>query len=63
MFTEYKKKPQKMCVQGFEYLVYEKPTEMPFSENGLSANGFSETEKRKTEKGVLLIIIVLIMIN
>ena len=37
---------------GYEYLVYEKPTEMPFSENGLSANGFSAngfSENGKTE--------------
>lgn len=38
---------------GYEYLVYEKPTEMPlsengFSENGLSANGKTENRKRQT---------------
>lgn len=36
---------------GYEYLVYEKPTEMPFSENGLSANGFSENGKTENRKG------------
>lgn len=36
---------------GYEYLVYEKPTEMPFSENGLSANGFSENGKPENRKG------------
>lgn len=36
---------------GYEYLVYEKPTEMPFSENGLSANGFSENGKTGSRKG------------
>ena len=35
---------------GYEYLVYEKPTEMPFSENGLSANGFSENGKTENRK-------------
>ena len=33
---------------GYEYLVYEKPTEMPFSENGLSANGKTENRKGQT---------------
>ncbi|HEC2213249.1 TPA: conserved phage C-terminal domain-containing protein [Staphylococcus delphini] len=37
--------------KGYEYLVYEKPTEMPFSENGLSANGFSENGKPENRKG------------
>ncbi|MDS3961931.1 conserved phage C-terminal domain-containing protein [Staphylococcus epidermidis] len=36
---------------GYEYLVYEKPTEMPFSANGLSANGFSENGKTENRKG------------
>lgn len=36
---------------GYEYLVYEKPTEMPFSENGLSENGFSENGKTENRKG------------
>ncbi len=60
--SQNRKRAENGVFKGFEYLVYEKPTEMPFSENGLSANGFSENRKRKTEKGVLLIIIVLIMI-
>ncbi|WP_406947549.1 helix-turn-helix domain-containing protein, partial [Staphylococcus epidermidis] len=33
---------------GYEYLVYEKPTEMPFSANGLSANGKTENRKGQT---------------
>ena len=33
---------------GYEYLVYEKPTEMPFSANGLSANGKTENRKGRT---------------
>ncbi|MDT0712815.1 conserved phage C-terminal domain-containing protein [Staphylococcus epidermidis] len=33
---------------GYEYLVYEKPTEMPFSANGLSANGKPENRKGQT---------------
>ena len=33
---------------GYEYLVYEKPTEMPLSENGLSENGLSENGKGLT---------------
>lgn len=37
---------------GYEYLVYERPTEMPFSENGLSANGFSENGKTENRKGL-----------
>lgn len=36
---------------GYEYLVYEKPTEMPFSANGLSENGFSENGKTENRKG------------
>lgn len=36
---------------GYEYHVYEKPTEMPFSANGLSANGFSENGKTENRKG------------
>lgn len=36
---------------GYEYLVYEKPAEMPFSENGLSENGFSENGKTENRKG------------
>lgn len=33
---------------GYEYLVYERPTEMPLSENGLSENGLSENGKGLT---------------
>ncbi|PTJ70388.1 replication protein [Staphylococcus hyicus] len=33
---------------GYEYHVYEKPTEMPFSENGLSENGKTENRKGQT---------------
>lgn len=33
---------------GYEYLVYEKPTEMPFSENGETENGETENRKRQT---------------
>lgn len=36
---------------GYEYLVYEKPTEMPFSANGLSANGLSANGKTENRKG------------
>lgn len=36
---------------GYEYHVYEKPTEMPFSANGLSANGFSANGKSENRKG------------
>ncbi|HCV6478126.1 TPA: conserved phage C-terminal domain-containing protein [Staphylococcus aureus] len=46
------KRAENGVFKGFEYLVYEKPTEMPFSANGLSANGFSEngfSENGKTE--------------
>lgn len=46
------KRTENGIFNGYEYLVYERPTEMPFSENGLSENGFSEngkTENGKTE--------------
>ena len=33
---------------GYEYRVYEKPTEMPLSENGLSENGKTENRKGLT---------------
>lgn len=33
---------------GYEYLVYEKPTEMPLSENGFSENGKTENRKGQT---------------
>ncbi|HDA7198221.1 TPA: phage protein [Staphylococcus aureus] len=45
------KRAENGVFKGFEYLVYEKPTEMPFSENGLSANGFSENGKTENRKG------------
>ena len=37
---------------GYEYLVYEKPTEMPFSANGLSANGKTENRKGQTTNNI-----------
>lgn len=36
---------------GYEYLVYEKPTEMPLSENGLSENGKTENRLSENRKG------------
>lgn len=33
---------------GYEYYVYERPTEMPLSENGLSENGKTENRKGQT---------------
>ncbi|MFO3691800.1 conserved phage C-terminal domain-containing protein [Staphylococcus felis] len=36
---------------GYEYLVYEKPTEMPLSENGFSENGLSANGKTENRKG------------
>ncbi|ARM68211.1 hypothetical protein [Staphylococcus phage IME1367_01] len=45
------KRAENGVFKGFEYLVYERPTEMPFSENGLSANGFSENGKTENRKG------------
>lgn len=42
------KRNDKGVFNGYEYLVYEKPTEMPFSENGKSENGKSENGKRHT---------------
>lgn len=45
------KRAENGVFKGFEYLIYERPTEMPFSENGLSANGFSENGKTENRKG------------
>ncbi|AMY05083.1 DnaD domain protein [Staphylococcus condimenti] len=42
------KRNAKGVFNGYEYLVYEKPTEMPFSENGKTENGKSENGKRHT---------------
>ena len=42
------KRTENGIFNGYEYLVYERPTEMPFSENGLSENGLSENRKRRT---------------
>ena len=46
-----KKRQDSGVFNGYEYIVYETPTEMPFSENGLSANGFSENGKTGNRKG------------
>ncbi|PAL08898.1 DNA replication protein DnaD [Staphylococcus hominis] len=43
-----KKRQENGVFNGYEYLVYELPTEMPFSENGKSANGKMENRKRHT---------------
>ena len=45
-----KKRQDNGVFNGYEYIVYETPTEMPFSENGLSANGFSENGKTENRK-------------
>ena len=45
-----KKRQDSGVFNGYEYIVYETPTEMPFSENGLSANGFSENGKTENRK-------------
>lgn len=42
------KRNDKGVFNGYEYLVYEKPTEMPFSENGKTENGKTENGKRHT---------------
>lgn len=42
------KRNNKGVFNGYEYLVYEKPTEMPFSENGKPENGKPENGKRHT---------------
>lgn len=42
------KRNDKGVFNGYEYLVYEKPTEMPLSENGLSENGKTENRKGQT---------------
>ena len=57
-----KKRQDSGVFNGYEYIVYETPTEMPFSENGLSANGFSENGKTENRKGTLLILIIPIRI-
>lgn len=44
------KRTENGIFNGYEYLVYERPTEMPFSENGLSENGFSENGKTENRK-------------
>ncbi|MDS1000240.1 conserved phage C-terminal domain-containing protein [Staphylococcus capitis] len=44
------KRTENGIFNGYEYLVYEQPTEMPFSANGLSANGFSENGKTENRK-------------
>lgn len=42
------KRQQNGVFSGYEYHVYEKPTEMPLSENGLSENGKTENRKGLT---------------
>lgn len=44
------KRTENGIFNGYEYLVYERPTEMPFSENGVSENGFSENGKTENRK-------------
>jgi DnaD/phage-associated family protein len=44
------KRSESGVFNGYEYLVYEKPTEMPLSENGKTENGLSENGK--TENGL-----------
>ena len=57
-----KKRQDSGVFNGYEYIVYETPTEMPFSETDYRQTVFRKTEKRKTEKGTLLILIIPIRI-
>ncbi|WP_432720510.1 DnaD domain protein [Staphylococcus shinii] len=45
------KRSESGVFNGYEYLVYEKPTEMPLSENGKTENGLSENGKPENRKG------------
>lgn len=45
------KRSESGVFNGYEYLVYEKPTEMPLSENGKTENGLSENGKTENRKG------------
>jgi DnaD/phage-associated family protein len=45
------KRSESGVFNGYEYLVYEKPTEMPLSENGKTENGKTENGKTENRKG------------
>ena len=47
------KRNDKGVFNGYEYLVYEKPTEMPFSENGKTENGKRHTTNNNSTKNDL----------
>lgn len=45
------KRSDKGTFKGYEYLVYETPTEMPFAENGQTENGLTENGQTENRQG------------
>lgn len=45
------KRSDKGTFKGYEYLVYETPTEMPFTENGQTENGLTENGQTENRQG------------
>lgn len=45
------KRSEKGTFKGYEYLVYEIPTEMPFAENGQTENGLAENGQTENRQG------------
>ncbi len=45
------KRSDKGTFKGYEYLVYETPTEMPFTENGQTENGLAENGQTENRQG------------
>lgn len=45
------KRSDKGTFKGYEYLVYETPTEMPFKENGQTENGLTENGQTENRQG------------